>query len=195
MNACRRHCLWVLPALLPALLAAPRVAMAQSEEPLVDENSIQVRRQGEVWIVEARFTAPVAPGLAWAVLTDFDNMARIVSNLNASRVVSRQGNVLQVEQKGRARFGLFSVAFESLREITLTPRRRIQARGLSGSAKQFESDMTLAAEGEGTVFTYRVEMVPDFWLPSLLGPSLLRHEMAEQFSALVAEMQRRSTPR
>ena len=55
--------------------------------------------------------------------------------------------------------------------------------------------MTLAAEGEGTVFTYRVEMVPDFWLPSLLGPSLLRHEMAEQFSALVAEMQRRSTPR
>ena len=99
MNACRRHCLWVLPA----LLAAPRVALAQSEEPLVDENSIQVRRQGEVWIVEARFTAPVPPALAWAVLTDFDNMARIVSNLNASRVVSRQGNVLQVEQKGRAR--------------------------------------------------------------------------------------------
>ena len=50
-------------------------------------------------------------------------------------------------------------------------------------------------KGTSTVFTYRVEMVPDFWLPSLLGPSLLRHEMAEQFSALVAEMQRRSTPR
>jgi len=176
-------------------LLTPRALLAQSDDPLVDENSIQVRRQGEVWIVEARFTAPVPPALAWAVLTDFDNMVRIVSNLNSSRVVSRQGNVLQVEQKGRARFGLFSVAFESLREITLTPRRRIQARGLSGSAKQFESDMTLAAEGEGTVFTYRVDMVPDFWLPSLLGPSLLRHEMAEQFSAQVAEMQRRSTPR
>jgi carbon monoxide dehydrogenase subunit G len=191
MNAFRRHFLWGLPA----LLLAPRAVLAQSDDPLVDESSIQVRRQGEVWIVEARFTAPVPPALAWAVLTDFDNMARIVSNLNSSRVVSRQGNVLQVEQKGRARFGLFSVAFESLREITLTPRRRIQARGLSGSAKQFESDMTLAVEGEGTVFTYRVDMVPDFWLPSLLGPSLLRHEMAEQFSALVAEMQRRSTPR
>lgn len=191
MNARRRHCLWVLPALLPVLLAAPRVALAQSEGLLVDENTIQVRRQGEVWIVDARFTAPVAPALAWAVLTDFENMARIVSNLNSSHVVSRQGNVLQVEQKGRARFGLFSVAFESLREITLTPRRRIQARGISGSAKQFESDMALAAEGEGTVFTYHVEMVPDFWLPALLGPSLLRHEMAEQFSALVAEMQRR----
>jgi len=180
---------------LPLLCLASGLVAQEAAAPLVSDKDIQVSRQGEAWVVEARFTLPVSPAVAWAVLTDFDNLEKVLTNLSVSRVVSRQGNVLQVEQKGKARFGLFSFAFESLREITLTPRRRIQARGLAGNTRRFESDLNLSPEGEGTQVTYRAEMVPDFWLPSLLGPSLLRHEMAEQFSAMGAEMQRRSSPR
>ena len=76
-----------------------------------------------------------------------------------------------------------------------TPRRRIQARGLAGNTRQFESDMVLAPLDGGTRFSYRVAMVPDFWLPSLLGPSLLQHELAEQFNAMAAEMEKRHSVR
>ncbi len=188
MDSCRRLLLRTL-SLLPL---APGLVLAGANAPArIDEDEIQVRRQGETWTVEAQFVVPVPPSVAWEVLTDFDNMAAILTNLSSSRVLSRQGQVLQVEQKGRARFGIFSFAFESLREITLTPRRRIQARGLAGNTRQFESDMVLAPLDGGTRFSYRVAMVPDFWLPSLLGPSLLQHELAEQFNAMAAEMEKR----
>jgi carbon monoxide dehydrogenase subunit G len=190
MDSCRRRSLQALSLLLitPGLLAAGASPPAR-----IDEDDIQVRRQGETWTVEAQFVVPVPPSVAWEVLTDFDNMTAILTNLSSSRVLSRQGQVLQVEQKGRARFGIFS--FESLREITLTPRRRIQARGLAGNTRQFESDMVLAPTDGGTRFSYRVAMVPDFWLPSLLGPSLLQHELAEQFNAMAAEMEKRNAVR
>lgn len=192
MDSCRRRSLLALSLLLlaPGLLAAGASPPAR-----VDEDDIQVHRQGEAWIVEAQFVVPVPPSVAWEVLTDFDNMTAILTNLSSSRVLSRQGQVLQVEQKGRARFGIFSFAFESLREITLTPRRRIQARGLAGNTRQFESDMVLTPQAGGTRFSYRVEMIPDFWLPSVLGASLLQHELAEQFNAMAAEMEKRHSVR
>lgn len=192
MDLCRRLSLRALSLLL---LAPGLVAAGASPPARIDEDDIQVRRQGEAWTVEAQFVVPVPPSVAWEVLTDFDNMTAILTNLSSSRVLSRQGQVLQVEQKGLARFGIFSFAFESLREITLTPRRRIQARGLAGNTRQFESDMVLAPLVGGTRFSYRVTMIPDFWLPSLLGPSLLQHEMAEQFSAMAAEMEKRHSVR
>lgn len=191
MNSCRRSCLLrLLPlALLPFLSLAP--AAEEGGALAVSEDDIKVSRQGEAWIVDASFSVPVPPALAWEVLTDFDHMAGFVSDLSLSRVVSRQGNVLQVEQQGRAHVGLFSVNFESLREITLHPIQRIQVRGISGSTKRFNSELTLSPESGGARIVYRAETVPDFWLPGFIGGSLLRHQMAGQFSAVVREMQRR----
>lgn len=191
----RRFCLALLlptlaraagdgPAPSPAPPAVPVPARVRAEE-------VQVRHQGDTWWVEARFVLPVPPALAWEVLTDFEHMAAILGNLEESRVLSRQGAVWQVLQKGRLRFGLFSFSFESLREITLSPRQRIQARGLGGNTRNFVSDLVLETVAGGTRLVYRAEMVPDFWLPEAVGPSLLQQETAERFSALAAEMQRR----
>lgn len=188
MKKPRRRCLGAIFL----LLFAPWLGAQEAGVALVDDKDIQVSRQGEGWLVEGSFTVPVAPAVAWVVLTDFDHMGRFLTNLSVSQVLERQGNVLQVEQRGTARFGLFSFKFQSLREITLTPVSHIHARGLSGNIKHFISDLSVAEEGSATRLTYRAEMEPDFWLPSLLGPSLLRHEMAEQFSAMVAEMLRRA---
>ena len=188
MQVQRRRCLGALSL----LLLSPWLGAQEAGVALVDDKDIQVARQGAGWLVEGSFVVPVSPAVAWEVLTDFDHMGRFLTNLSFSQVLDRQGNVLQVEQRGIARFGLFSFKFQSLREITLTPVSHIHARGLSGNIKHFVSDLRVAEEGSGTRLTYRAEMEPDFWLPSLQGPSLLRHEMAEQFSAMVAEMLRRA---
>jgi hypothetical protein len=47
-----------------------------------------------------------------------------------------------------------------------------------------------AAEG-GARIDYQIEIVPDQWVPSSIGVRFMRHEMAEQFSALIREMERR----
>jgi len=80
---------------------------------------VAVRQSGEALIVDATIDADVSLRVVWEVLTDFDHMAAILTNLTSSRVVRRSGNVLIVRQEGVATYGPLSLPFESEREIRL----------------------------------------------------------------------------
>ena len=67
----------------------------------------------------------------------------------------------------------------------------ILARGLGGSAKHMHSELRVQSQGSGARVDYQVEVEPDRWLPSSIGAPFMRHEMAEQFTALIHEMERR----
>ena len=47
----------------------------------------------------------------------------------------------------------------------------------------------------GTSLNYHIEVTPERWLPSSFGTSFMRHELAEQFTALAREMERRHKSR
>lgn len=136
----------------------------------------------------------VAPGIALAVLTDFEHMANFVPNVTSSRILAQVGNIYRVAQEGKADFGPFSFHFASERRIEVFPEGRIVARGLSGSTRYMRSELRLQPAGEaGVRIDYRIEMIPEDWIPSGLGTNFLRHELAEQFNALGREMLRRQS--
>lgn len=180
----------VIALLFSALLLA-HLVIADDAASAVDSKDVRVERAGDSFSVDVRMYAPVPPALAWAVLTDFERMAEFIPNLTHSQIVERGEDRIQVKQKGVARYGPFSSSFESVRDIRLTPPREIRAHGIGGNIKRMESLMRLEAEGEGTRLEYHAEVQPDFWLPPLFGPSFVRHETAEQFSAMIREMLRR----
>lgn len=185
----RRHffIFWSLAALL-----VPAQAAMSTDDPLaVADNEVSVQRSGASFTVDVTLFTPVPPALAWAVLTDFDHMASFVPNLSSSQVLERSDTLLKVAQKGVARYGFFSVNLESVREISLSPQYEIRAHNVSGNVKSLDSVLQLQAEGSGTRLHYHAEVVPGFWFPPLIGPSLVRHETAEQFSAMLREMLRR----
>lgn len=159
---------------------------------LLLEQDVHVERANGGFVVDVVMHTSARPALAWAVLTDFEHMASFVPNLKSSRVLERGEGVLKVLQQGVARYGLFSANFESLREIRLTPCSEIRAHGLSGNVQRMESLMRLEPEGSGTRLSYHAEAQPGFWFPPMIGPSLVRHETAEQFSAMLDEMLRRT---
>ena len=148
---------------------------------------------GDVFVVKATIKAPVTLQTAWEVLVDYDHMTTILSNLSASKVASRNGNVLIVNQEGVARFGLFSYPFQVEREIRLEPMKRILSRNLTGSLKRMESDVRLnpSNQGSSVQIEYRAEFVFDSILAGLFAVSFLHHEVEEQFQFMVAEMKRR----
>ncbi len=154
---------------------------------------VAVREVGEGFVAEASIRAPVRPQTAWEVLVDYDHMTSIMSNLSASRIASRKDNILIVTQQGVARFGLFSYPFQVEREIRLEPKQRIVTRNLSGSMKRMESEVRLipAADGHTVRIEYHAEFVFGSVLAGLFGLSFLRHEVEEQFIAMIAEMKRR----
>ena len=135
------------------------------------------------------------PAQVLEVLTDFEHMADFVPNLIASRVVSRSGNVYRIHQQGNAVFGPFSFPFESERRIEWFPEGRLVAQALSGSTKYMRSELRYQGGAGGTRIDYRMEVIPDRWIPSGVGVNLMRHELAEQFSALAREIARRQNLR
>ncbi len=153
---------------------------------------VNVAQAGDTFTVEATMAAPVTLKTAWEVLVDFDHMTAILSNLTASKVVSRRDNTLIVQQEGVARYGLLSFSYQSEREVRLEPMKRIQSRNLSGSARRMESDMQLSAAGPGVQIRYHAEIVPDSMLARMFGASALQRQIQEQFQAMVAEMQKRA---
>ncbi|MCY7307216.1 MAG: SRPBCC family protein [Rhodoferax sp.] len=171
-------------------LALPSVRAADVQV-WVQDNDVRIQRVGDRFLVELEFVAPVPLALAWAVLTDFARMRDFVPNLTSSEVLERNENLLRVMQKGVARYGPFSAKFESTREILLFAPTEIRSHNVGGTVKQMDSVMQLQSEGSGTRLRYRAEVSPGIWFPPLVGPALVRHEVAEQFSAIVQEMVRR----
>jgi len=171
------------------LLITSGVSAHAGAEP---EIAVRVVRDGETVTVDADMLVPVSPQEAWAVLADYEHFADFVPNMQVSRIVSKAGEAVHVEQRGRARYGLLSFAFESVREVELSPYDTLKTRMVKGNMKRMETLTRLTAEGNGTRIHYHNVAVPDFWLPPLIGSAFIRHEVSENFGAFIREMQRRS---
>lgn len=174
---------------LLAMFGLPRSQAANAEH-----ISVQADRDGDAVTVNATMFAPVDVRIAWQVLCDFDHLAEFVPNIEHSRIISKPGEPLVLEQRGFARFGPFGVPFDTVRSVELVPRREIRTRMLRGNMRKLEATMKLAAADGGTLMTYHAKVEPDFWLPPLLGPVFIRRETRDQLSAMIAEMKRRSAP-
>jgi carbon monoxide dehydrogenase subunit G len=178
-----------LLSLLLGLGAAVLPAWAGDERN--SDVEVTVRVSGDDVLVTATFTVDATPQEVWAVLTDFDGMAKFVSNLKTSEVVSRQGNVVRVHTKGQASFGPIEFPFEAVRELTLTPYERIESKQISGTLKRFAGVTQVATTPQGTRVTYRGDSTSNQSIPPIVGPSFIRSETLEQFRELQTEILRR----
>ena len=157
------------------------------------EIQVTVEKRAEMFIVDSTFDLSVPLRTSWDVFTDFDNMASILGNLTSSKVTARSGNVLQVQQEGVAKYGIFSYSFTSEREIRLEPMKKIVVRQLAGNAKHYASELTLSREGKIIRVRYHAEMALESMIARTFGGSFIEHEVAEQFVAMATEMERRRT--
>lgn len=152
---------------------------------------VAVKQGAELITVDAAMDLDVSMRTAWDVLSDFDHMSTILTNLKSSRVVLRRGDVLVIRQEGAAAFGPLSFPFESEREVRLEPITRILVHQRSGTLKRFDSETTLRPGERGTGVNYHAEIVPDSILARMFGAPFVRQEVGEQLQALAAEMMRR----
>jgi len=153
--------------------------------------TVGVEHKGDVYIVVASFIAPVVPADAWAVLTDFDNMASFMPTLTSSRVLQRAEGRVLVQQRGRMELGTFKMPFESDRMIEMSPPDVIHSRQVRGNMQRVDSTTAFVAVPGGTRIDYRVEMVPKLWMPESVAQPLLHTEIERQFTAILREIIRR----
>lgn len=180
--------------LLLMLAFSPGFSAESGAAPIAAERVAVDYRNG-IYFADLRLQVAVPLATAIEVLTDFEHMAAFVPNLVSSRIISHNGNVYLIAQQGKASFGPLSFSFESERRIELYPDGRLISHALSGSTKYMHSELLVQGVAGATSLNYHIEMTPERWLPSSFAASFMRHELAEQFTALVREMERRHQSR
>ena len=136
--------------------------------------------------------APVM--VAWQVLTDYERLPVFIPGIAKSSVRMRDGNRVLVEQAGAARFLIFSFPIEVRLEVVESPPHAVSSRALGGNLRRMDGRYELAPDAvRGAVaLRYSGEIEPEFSLPPLVGLAVLRHMVEEQFTAMVAEIERRA---
>jgi carbon monoxide dehydrogenase subunit G len=157
--------------------------------------SLETYRQGDAIDVFAEVLLDVDPRLAWDVLSDYDHLAQFIPDMSVSRVLSRNGNTVIVEQKGEFGVLFFHQPIDLTLEIVETPHTSIAARAVGGSFREMSGRYDLDQAGGRVRISYAGRFVPGFSLPAFLGIIGVRHTAATQLSALVDEIMRRDARR
>jgi hypothetical protein len=161
---------------------------ARAEEPLWSEVSID----GEWVRVEVSFAVPASRAQVWEVLTDYQHMASFISNVAVSKVISRNGSVLQIFQSGKAQRGILEFPFEVLREVHLSPMHLIESHMITGSMKYQDGVTEITDEGGETRVVFHGASIPGVWIPPVVGKSFIETEIREQYKEVEAEILRRT---
>ena len=154
--------------------------------------TLDVTFDGEAYVVNAVFFAPVPQAVAYDVLTDFEHLAKWVPNVTDSKVIKRDETSVIVEQHGMARYGAASFPYTTERKIELKPPSAIKTVQIKGSMRRVESTLAIEPEGKGTKIVYHLEIVPSAFAGAVMSKKFVEHEVGEQFGAIVGEMTRRS---
>ena len=171
------------PALGLLLLVMPQTLPAA-------EISFQTTRHGDSFEVEATAQIDADVQDAWKVLTDYGRLAQFIPGMLESRVVSRDGSNVVVDQRGEARLLFFTFPMHVRLAIEEVPYERIVSNAIAGNFKELHGVYHLEARGAKLQLRYEGKIKPDFGLPPLLGTLIVRTTVERRFSALVHEIEK-----
>lgn len=153
---------------------------------------MQVGRGAEGIRIDAHADVDAPPSIAWAVLSDYDHLAEFVPHMRVSRVVSRPGEPLRIEQRGETRWLGFRRSVDVVFAIDETPPSRLAFHAVAGSFRRMEGEWRVEPRESGARIVYRAEMLPDFWIPPFVGPALVARDVTARVAAVAREIRRRA---
>jgi carbon monoxide dehydrogenase subunit G len=165
-----------------AALIAVQAGAAQTE--------VAVSRSDRKFVVHARTDVNADRETVWRVLTDYENYPAFVPGLRLSRIVHLQPR--RVEQIGEFGVFFFRKDVRSMLEIQEWPSTRILFRSLGGDLKKLETEVTISGTGSQQTIRYSSEIEPDFWVPPLIGTSIVRISIRGKLQAVSEEIERRA---
>jgi len=172
------------------MLRAVVLFLAFTATATAEEFSLTASRSGDA--VEIAATAPLnaAPDVAWRVLTDYERYADFIPGMEASRVISREGDRLVVEQRGSARWLWLSRPVIVRLAVTETPRSVVMSKLLSGTIRDVQGRYELVRDSERLRLVYTGRIVPDETRVGYFDLLAVRANASRQFGALVEEIER-----
>ncbi|HEY4661009.1 MAG TPA: SRPBCC family protein [Terriglobales bacterium] len=164
---------------------------ASSALGMAAEVHVNASRHGDSFEVDATALIQVDVADAWKVVTDYDHLTEFIPGLQESKVVSRKGFNVVVDQIGEARMLFFKFPMRVRLAITEFPNGRIVADAIAGNFKQMHGIYRFEAREKGMQLRYEGSFTPDFEFPPFIGTLVVRRNLEKRFVAMVREIEKR----
>ncbi len=154
---------------------------------------VGLERHGDDLVLDAQADVAASREIAWAVLIDYDHLARFIPDMTKSQAVDRHDAVVHVRQEGHTGFVPVQRDFWLLLEVRETPQTRIDMKRVDGTFTRFEASYAIQDAPRGGVhIVYHASFDPAMPVPDWLGLGYVRGTARERFEAVIKEMQRRA---
>jgi ribosome-associated toxin RatA of RatAB toxin-antitoxin module len=153
------------------------------------------QRDGAVIVIHASAMLDADTATAWRVLTDYERYTEFIPDLHVSRVISRHGDVVTVEQSGDAQLWLLRFPMNITFEIVEHPTETLRSRALAGSLRSLSSTYTLTSQPPGTRLDYAGRVEPGFELLGELERTAVEQSGRRHFQALADEIEHQAATR
>ncbi len=127
-----------------------------------------------------------------ALSTDYANLAQLSDLVAESRVLSISGNTTRLKLVLRACLLFLCKSVSRVEDVVAEANGDITTRALPE-----QSDFRVAterwrilAEGSGTRFVYQAELEPDFFIPPIVGPFIMRRVMESELRESAVRFER-----
>lgn len=161
-----------MAALLPAVATAAEI------------DFVHVRIEDDTYHVTAR--ADIAAGFdaVRAVITDYDHLWWISGAVKKSeRLDQPEPGVTAIFVQTRACFAIFCKTFDQIQHVDARDRERIVFEALPqySDVKRARSEWRMQRlDANHTRVEWEMMLEPDFWVPPLIGPRLVRKDLEEE---------------
>lgn len=132
----------------------------------------------------------------YALLTDFNHLPRINDNIIKSTMLRSHERKHRLRVESRACVLFFCKHIVQVQDVEELDNGYI-SMVIDAKVSDFKSGHILwhiqSTEG-GTRVTFSVDLVPDFWMPPLIGPWLLKDLLKEEGLKTLMELERQAGP-
>jgi hypothetical protein len=128
----------------------------------------------------------------WNIMTDYDRLPRVSKIIVESRILKQEDeNRHRVSVTFHACVLIFCKTMKKVVDILARPRDDIVVTGdpaLSDFRYSVEH-WQVSAEGANTRLHYTAEMVPDFFVPPLIGPWMVKYFLKKEITATAIQVE------
>lgn len=159
-------------------------------------SEVDVHHDGDRYFLslEAHLDAP--PWAVFAVITDYENIHGLHRRIRESRIIRRiDPRTVEVFTvlKGCVA-AVFCKSVRRVERIVETPPTELLATVIPGQSDLASGSVRwrLESSDAGTLLRYDSDMEPDFWVPGLLGDSLLQMSIRRTTEDMIQEVEIRA---
>jgi len=156
--------------------------------------TVEVDRKDGRYVMQSDTYLDAPPAAVFRVLTDYDRFASISSIFEESRFMGpdEDGTPLVYTRVEGCVAWFFCKTMERVERLEFEEPDYISTTALPERSdfRYSRSEWELVPEGDsGTLVRYRLEMEPDFWVPPLLGPMIIKRKLRSGGADAVARIE------